>query len=215
MAGESKRFQVHVTNPGRRGSKVFTVLFGGAIVAFGVGGYWFYSNTAGQIEHVRARDRLAAISAQVLGARGVPPEAEAPLLEALEEGEPALRAAAARALGTMKKDEHVALLGGRVSDPSPLVRLAAIEALERNDHPMLAARWLEPALADPVDQVKVAACRAVAALGLRHLHPPLIGLLAYPERKVNTAAREALEKLAGTTYGTDPIRWAEHFERGR
>lgn len=215
MAGESKRFQVHITSPGRRGSKLFTLAFGGLIVSVGVGGYWFYTNTPGQIEHVRSRDRLATISAQVLTARGVPPEAEAPLLEALEHGEPALRAAAARALGSLQKEEHVALLGGRTTDSSPIVRVAAIEALERNGNGMLAGRWLEPALGDPVDIVKVAACRAVAALGLRHLHPGLIGLLAHNDRKVNNAAREALEKLSGTTYGMDQIRWGEHFSQGR
>lgn len=212
----SQRFQVHTTGAGNRGSKLFTLLFGGAIVLVGGGGYWFYSDTDGQIGHVRARDRLATISAHALGMRGVPAQAEQPLLDALEQGDPPLRAASARALGTLGKEEMVAFLGNRATtDPVAEVRVAALEALTQNGVAMPSSRWLGQALSDRDDKVKVAACRAVGELGLEHLAFDVIPHLNYHERKVVAAAQAALEKLSGTTCGTDTLAWNKLFEERR
>lgn len=211
MAGS--KFQVHVSGGSRRGSKLFTIVFLGAILGVAGLGVWFYRDTPGQIRHVTERDGLAVMSAFALAMRGVPAEAEQPLLQALERGEPALRAASARALATTHKDDFVAHLGARATTDSAVeVRVAAVEALGELGNGMLAARWISPALDDPADKVKIAACRAVAKLGLGHLAYEVIPLLQHSNRLVINASQEALEKLSGTTRGTDPIAWRQVFE---
>lgn len=213
----SKRFAVHTTGgTSHRGSKLFTVLFGGAIVLVGGGGYWFYQDTAGQIGHVQARDRLGTISAHALAMRGVPENARQPLLDGLEQGDPPLRAACARALATLRQEELVAPLGDRVlRDSSPEVRVAAVEALTENGVALPSSSFISHALSDADDRVKMAACRAVADLKLEHLAYEVIPLLNHHDRKVAITAQTSLEKLTGTTAGTDTVNWNKLLDERR
>jgi hypothetical protein len=161
-----QRFQMHTSGKSNRGSKLFTVVFAGALLLVGGGGWMFYRDTEGQIGHVKAKDGLATISAHALAMRGLAAQAEQPLLE----------------------------------------------ALEQNGHAMPAMRWLSEALGDPDSRVKVAACRAVAALRMEHLVDGILPHLQHSERKVVIAAQTALESLSGTTCGTDPIAWRKLFD---
>jgi len=101
-----------------------------------------------------------------------------PLLAMLDDDDPAVRQAAAGALGTYTDQAVLARLAQRAADPdaSEPTRLTAIEALSRR----IEAESIET----------------------------LIGLLESPQPTIRTAAANALQQLTGMRqFGADSLRW--------
>ncbi|MBX3470228.1 MAG: HEAT repeat domain-containing protein [Planctomycetes bacterium] len=210
-------FTPHSSGRRGHGSKLLTAVF--LIVGVvGVGGaIAFWSDRKRLVKHVAERDHLAVPAAWVLGVQGPPPEAREPLVAALEQGEPRLRAAAARALGAYKKRDVVAELGrAAVKDEAPAVRAAAVEALgtvgESNGR-----TFVERAFHDDALEVRLAACDAVASLHMVDHVPTLVGLLASTDLKLRQAAKRALDRFlpeGDASFEFDQRAWLEWYHRG-
>lgn len=164
-------YQVHRSG---RASKVVTGLFL-LVVAVLVGGavvFWF--DQPKLVQHVQKRDDLAVLACQVLSLQGAPESARMPLIEALELGQPSLRAAAAKALGSRKAHDDVPYLGkAATKDAEAKVRAAACEGLGVVGEGY-AREWLRFAIDDPDLDVQAAACLAVGQCKVLELAPYLI-----------------------------------------
>ncbi len=164
-------YQVHRSG---RASKVVTgafllvvaTLVGGAVV------FWFDQKKL--VKHVAEKDDLAVLACQVLSLQGAPESARMPLIEALETGQPSLRAAAAKALGSRKAHDDVPYLGKAATrDTEAKVRAAACEGLGVVGEGY-AREWLRFAIDDPDLDVQAAACLAVGQCKVLELAPYLI-----------------------------------------
>lgn len=192
---QTGRFSIHSSGSSKKGSKLLTALFVIVIVVGGGAAAAFWSDTPRLIKHVAERDKLAVPAAWVLRQQGPPEEAREPLKAALEQGEPRLRAAAARALGAYRKRDLVAELGKSVTtDSDPSVRAAAAEGLgmiaESN-----CAQWIRAALEDRSPDVQAAACGAVADLVMFEEIPTLIGFLESGHIPLRQGAKRALDRF--------------------
>ena len=199
-----------------RGSRLLAVALGLPLVVLVGLAARLWSSPAAQLEHVRARDQLAVVSAWMLGRRGPPPEALDPLLEALPQGQPSLRAAAAKALGATRKPDLLRPLGNAArDDPAPNVRCAALDALATLGD-VRATHDVGPALADPDLDVQVAACLAVGRLGLAEHLPALIDRLLHPEKKVRWGALAGLDAFrpGKASFEFDAARWKKWAATG-
>lgn len=187
------------------------------VLAVGGGGAAFWFDRPRLIKHVAERDHLAAPAAWVLARQGPPEEARAALLAAMEEGEPRLRAAAARALGGYRARDLVTDLGKvAMSDPDPAVRRAAVEGLDQIGESN-AIPFVRKAMLDPDLGVQAAACGAVATYGLEGLIPAVIEHLDSPDISLRRAAKLALlrflpEGQPGWEY--DRAGWTTWYESG-
>ena len=208
---------VHLTKAPNRGSKVGTAVLVVLVVGGGLGGSWFWSNEAAQVEQLSKRGPLALPAAYVLTWKGASEKTEEPLRDALEHGEPRLRAQSAKALATLRRRENVAFLGdSAVNDPEESVRLAAVVALGQNGETN-AQPFLQQALEDSSIPVQSAACRAAGKLRLTALIPHLIERLKHHDGDLLRAAREGLEEFTpeGISFEFDPGRWQKWYEEGR
>ncbi|MCO5168598.1 MAG: HEAT repeat domain-containing protein [Planctomycetes bacterium] len=210
-------FHVHSSGRGRRGSKLLTAAFL-VVGVVGVGGaVAFWSDRKRLVEHVARRDHLAVPAAWVMSLQGPPSEAREPLVEALEKGEPRLRAAAARALGAYGKRDLVAELGrAAVADDAPDVRRAAVEALgavgESNGR-----SFVERALHDEAPGVRAAACDAVASIGMVDCIPTVVGFLGSTDLDLRQSAKRALDRFlreGEPSHEFDQKAWLEWYHRG-
>lgn len=206
-------FHVHSTGPKGRGSKLLTGLLGVVVIVGGGAAAAFWFDGKRLVKHVAERDHLAVPAAWVLSLKGPPPEAREPLVAALEEGEPRLRAAAARALGAYHKRDLVAELGKAATvDKDAAVRRAAVEALDTIGESN-ATPFVLRALDDPDEGVKAGACGAVASLGLEDQIPTLIDFLGSMNSDLRLNAKRALmrflpEDAPGWEYDRDAwLRW--------
>lgn len=185
----------HITTPPRRGSKLLTAVFLVVLIAGGAGAALFWTDQPRLIDHVAKRDHLALPAAMALRYQGPPPDARAPLLAAMELGEPRLRAAAARALGNYRARDLVNDLGkASVSDGDPAVRAAALEALDVTADSS-AVSFVRRGLDDESDEVKAAACGAVAGLMMYECIPILIDFLASQDVTLRRSAKRALDRF--------------------
>jgi hypothetical protein len=145
---------------------VVAVLVGGAVV------FWF--DQPKLVQHVQKKDDLAVLACQVLAMQGAPESARMPLIEALETGQPSLRAAAAKALGSRRSHEDVPYLGKAATrDAEAKVRAAACEGLGVVGEGY-AREWLRFAIDDPDLDVQAAACLAVGQCKVLELAPYLV-----------------------------------------
>jgi HEAT repeat protein len=187
--------KAHVSKPPNRGSKLLTAVLLVVLIAGGGGAVVFWTDQPKLIEHVAARDKLAIPAAMALRHQGPPPDAKKPLLAALEQGEPGLRAAAARALGAYRSRDLVTDLGrAAISDSDPSVRAAALEGLDVTAESN-GATFVKQALLDPNDDVKAAACGAVAGLKLYECIPDLIDMLGSQHIGLRQSAKRALDRF--------------------
>ena len=128
----------------------------------------------------------------------------AALLEAEMDGAPeGFRLVTARLLGCIGYAGHRERVELLLSDPSPAVRRAAVEALAR-----VAPQQLEPlrcALADEAPQVRIGAAAALAASGDPAVIADLAGLLDDAEPRVAVAALRSLATWA-LAVGSDEAR---------
>ncbi len=216
----SRRFEIHQSRSPNRGSKLGTAILVVLLLGGGGSGTWFWRDRDGLVRHVRERDRLAVPAAWVLSLQtveGVTPwaeEARAALKKSLEAGEPWLRRASARALGTARRVDVVPFLGAAaVRDEEAAVRAAAVQGLGVNGEPS-ARSYVEAALRDPEAEVRKAACRAVGALGLDRLIPLVIEQLYDSDTGVRRAAVEGLEAFMpdGNSFGGDADHWRRWYE---
>jgi HEAT repeat protein len=109
---------------------------------------------------------------------------------------PPLQALIVDALGWTEDYSTLAALGEAASAPGPEVRLAAMAAAARLNHPA-AAKWVLPLLEDPDPEVRAQAVRTCAAMGLRSALPVIDRLRHDPSRWVRLRASEAVPALGG------------------
>ncbi|MFS2108937.1 HEAT repeat domain-containing protein [Sphingomonas sp. Sphisp140] len=109
---------------------------------------------------------------------------------------PAIRALLVDALGWTEDYSALPALGEAAGDPDPEVRLEAVRAGARLDHPA-AAPWIVALLDDGDEQVRCAAVRACSTMGLRSALPAIEALRGDPSAWVRLSAREAAAVLQG------------------
>lgn len=109
---------------------------------------------------------------------------------------PGLRALIVDALGWTEDYSTLEALAAAAQAAEPEVRLAALAAATRLNHPA-AAKWIVPMLDDPEQNVRATAARTAAAMGLRAALPQLERLRGDPSRWVRLRAGEAVAALGG------------------
>jgi HEAT repeat protein len=134
--------------------------------------------------------RMAA--AQALG--HVPGEHEGvgALAFALADEEATVRSAAARSLGQLRAPQAVQSLLSATSDPSAMVRAAAVQALVATDNPVALPRYREVVAEDPVPAVVVQAIAGLGRSGFEHDLGMLMSLCMSADHEVVKAAARAL-----------------------
>jgi HEAT repeat protein len=140
-----------------------------------------------ELLHGSPAERRAA--ARMLG--GYPGREPGPLLQALEDDDPDVRAEAAAAAGRVRAPGAVPILLDWLTDPDPGSRAAALAALGKLGDPAAGAVLL-PALSDVSPQVRREAVLAIAATGAAaHVLALRAGLLD-ADAEVRSAAARAL-----------------------
>lgn len=109
-----------------------------------------------------------------------------------------LRALIVDAMGWSEDYSTLDAIAEAARDTEPEVRLAALAAATRLNHPA-AAKWVEPLLSDPEPEVRAQAASACAAMGLRSALPALRRMLQDPSRWARLRARGALAVLSDNT----------------
>lgn len=109
---------------------------------------------------------------------------------------PALRALIVDALGWTDDYSTLGAIEEASHSPEPEVRLAALAAGTRLNHPA-AIKWIVPLLADPEQGVRAQAVRACATMGLRSAFPAIERMRQDPSRWVRLRANEAVAVLGG------------------
>lgn len=109
---------------------------------------------------------------------------------------PALRALIVDALGWTDDYSTLGALEEASRSPETEVRLAALAAGTRLNHPA-AGKWIESLLADPEQGVRAQAVRACATMGLRAALPTIERMRQDPSRWVRLRAHEAVATLGG------------------
>lgn len=144
-------------------------------------------------------------------------------LDHIDDPDPAVRAAAARALSLHGRPEHVPLLTDRLSrdtESSEAVRLEAARALQRIHNPdavpTLLAAIRRPDPIDPEVGEANAEVRAESAFALGQYAEPRVfeGLIAALEDRqlaVNNAAHASLRTLTGQDFGFDRRAWIDWY----
>ncbi len=136
--------------------------------------------------------RIAAANA--LGLIGGDHEGVGALCFALADEEPNVRAAACRSLGVLASPQSCQPLLSATSDPSSLVRAAAVQALVAIDNPVSLARMREIVLDDASPTVVV---QAIAGLGSSRVDQDLnllMSLCSSEDHEVVKAAARALTR---------------------
>lgn len=110
---------------------------------------------------------------------------------------PGLRALIVDALGWTEDYSTLAALATAAQAAEPEIRLAALAAATRLNHPA-AAKWILPLLDDPEPNVRAQAARTCASMGLRAARPQLDAMRGDSSRWVRLRAGEALATLGAT-----------------
>lgn len=129
-------------------------------------------------------------------------------------GDPNPRAAAAEALGRVKRPEAGAALVQRLkAEKEPVVRLALLDALAARGEGSAEALEAEAAqLADGFPQIVIAAARALQASKSPDAIPPLLKALEKAEMRVKEEINLALVGLTGVDKHGDPGAWAHWWK---
>ncbi|NUN49712.1 MAG: HEAT repeat domain-containing protein [Candidatus Brocadiae bacterium] len=111
----------------------------------------------------------------------------------------------------------VGVFRGRLTDPSPAVRILACRILgSQKDKD--AAKGLLALLQDPKEdaEVKEAVCGAFVKIRVKEAVPPLLAHLDYTSETVRVAASEALRSITGQAYSNkEPDKWREWWESNK
>ncbi len=137
---------------------------------------------------------------------------------ALADEEPQVRAAACRSLGQLGAEPATPSLMSATTDPSPLVRSAAVCALVALDNPVALARLRAIIAEDPVPTVVVQAIAGLGHTGLDQDLTMLMSLCTSADHEVVKAAARALESFGAhrataallglLTHDRWDVRWA-------
>ena len=137
---------------------------------------------------------------------------------ALADEEPQVRGAACRSLGQLGAGYAVQSLMSATTDPSPLVRAAAVTALVALDNPVALARLRAIIAEDPVPTVVVQAIAGLGKTGLDQDLTMLMSLCTSADHEVVKAAARALIAFSAhrataallglLTHDRWDVRWA-------
>ncbi len=167
------------------------------------------------LEDGKPKDAIAPIARAAGDGRWA--EFGALLMPYLEDGDDAVRLWAVRALGAIGPPgalEAVAPMA--TGDPNPMVRVAAVEALQAlgKGHEDVAGPPLVAALEDADVSVAVAAARALHVVRVKEAVPVLIGILEAGEAgKLLEEVWPTLVALTDAPYNDDPGIWRRWWER--
>jgi hypothetical protein len=130
-------------------------------------------------------------------------------LDAVEDDDPGVRAAGARALGRHGEPAQAMRLVDLLGDEDRYVRFEAARSLQRLHNPDAVPALLESIRADkePEADVRVAAAEALGQYAQSRVLQGLIGALADPRLAVNHAVRTSLVTLTGQDFGVDRAAW--------
>jgi len=120
-----------------------------------------------------------------------------------------VRAAAMRALGNHGVPEHVPLIAQNVDDESRLVRIEAVEALQRlhNAEAIDALLGRLDPDTEPETEIRAEAAHALGQYADRTVVQALIASLDDRSLAVNSNARDALKTLTGEDFGFNRREW--------
>ncbi len=182
-----------------------------------------YSNKAPELRAIAFDDDHDAhqrwIVVRVMG-QTHSPKVTADLLKLTADPMPAMRAAAARALGDLGAKEASEVLGGLLSDDAMIVRQAAADSLGllRSED---SARYLEAALKDGSNfyrgsslWVRKHYVLALGEIGSETSIPALIACFDDKDEEVVDASLVALQKVVGFDFAEGRTR-SEHIEAWR
>lgn len=132
-------------------------------------------------------------------------------LHTIEDADPGVRAAGARALGRHGEPEHVPLLVDLLKDTDRLVRFEAARSLQRLHNPVAVPALLDHLQLDrePDTDVRVASAGALGQYPESRVLQGLIGALGDPRLAVNYAVRGSLATLTGQDFGVDRSAWMQ------
>lgn len=144
-------------------------------------------------------------------------------LDNIRDTDPAVRAAATRAIGRHGEPEQVPLLVDRLKDEDRFVRAEAARGLQRLHNPVAVDPLID--VLRPTDDgedyvEKDAEVRAEAATALgqypqNKVIEVLIATLADPNLAVNRAAKASLQTLTGQDFGLDRRAWIDWYDQTR
>ncbi len=134
--------------------------------------------------------RIAA--ALALGSIDGDHEGIAALSFSLADEDASVRAAASRSLGVLRAPQSCQALLSATSDPTPLVRAAAVQALVAMDNPVSLGRMREVILEDPSPTVVVHAIAALGRFGMDQDLALLMSLCRSHDHEVVKAAARSL-----------------------
>ncbi len=160
--------------------------------------------------HARASVRSQVILA--LG-RGRPDAGDwlAPTIEALDDRDPTVRAAAVEAVGLARASAALPQLLLLADDDSVRVRQRVPEALVRLA-PQRALALLRHASVDPSWRVRVSVVRALGALHDRAAVETLVGMLAVEDGRVREDVLRELRRLTRQDFGLHVDAWERYLE---
>ena len=132
----------------------------------------------------------------------------------LDDADPGVRAAAARALGRHGEPANAPAIAGVLDDKDDLVRLEAVRALQRLHDPSVVPALLMriDATAEFEPEIRASAAHALGQYREYRVVVALISRLDDPALAVNHHTLEALRILTGQDFGLDRTRWLDWVE---
>ncbi len=128
----------------------------------------------------------------------------------IEDSEPNVRAAAARALGNHGNPADAALLAAALEDPEPMVRLEAAQALQRLHAPDAVPAMLRRLRrdAEPDPDIRAELAHGLGQYAQRRVLDELVGAMNDRSLRVIHNASLSLKTLTGQDFGYDHRAWA-------
>jgi len=127
----------------------------------------------------------------------------------LQDADPTVRAAAAKALSRHGTVEDAGALAKLLQDESSYTRWAAAQALRRLHNPQVTRPLIDAMMKDEDADVRIAAADGLGQYTDRLVYDSLVAALSDGNFGVATAARRSLQTLTGRDLGSEPGPWVQ------
>lgn len=125
----------------------------------------------------------------------------------LDDVDPTVRGAAAKALGLHGSVDDAILVAGLLREEPVFVRWEATQALQKIHNSKVVAPLARVLKGDQDSDVRMAAARALGQYPKRPVFDALVGSLLDESFGVIASSRNSLKTLTGQDLGLDPARW--------